>query len=318
MAERVLAKGDEDQAREILDPIIGTLERSGDQAVRSDAWLLLAELAERDRDIEGAVTRLRRSIELRRDRSERERAMRISLLINEQDQEGLHQELALLQDRNRMLALESERRRHADLGLIYGGSGAAIAALLAVVLLVQSARERKRFRALSERDALTGLFNHTRFFQLAEQAFERCQQTADPFTIVVADIDLFKKINDKHGHLIGDAVLRKTGEHLRATFGEKALIGRLGGEEFGIGLAGRHADDAVARIEHLRALIRNDCGDELPAYTLSFGVAERVREPDLDMLFARADQALYDAKENGRDRVVTVARLPLGTARYTT
>jgi diguanylate cyclase (GGDEF)-like protein len=316
LASKALEAGDRDAARGLLEPVIDRLDRPGDGAARAEAWQLLANLAELDGDTDRALQRLQRAVELRRDRSARERAMRIALLINEQDNESLDRELGLLDDRNRALALESERRRQSDLGLVYGGSGAAFAALLAVVLLVRSARERKRFRALSERDGLTGLFNHTRFFQLAEQAFQRCRQSGDPFTIVVADIDLFKTINDEHGHLAGDAVLRKTGEHLRETFGEEALLGRLGGEEFGIGLPGKQTEDAVARIEHLRALVRRDRAEDEPIYTLSFGVAERVREPELDALFARADQALYDAKDNGRDRVVTVARLALGAARF--
>lgn len=318
LASNALDEGNAALARRTLDPILDRLEHAGDGAARARAWQVLADLAEIDGATAVALDRLRRAVELRRDRSARERAMRIALLINEQDNDSLDRELALLEDRNRALALESERRRQADLGLLYGGIGATVAALLAIVLLVQSARERKRFRALSERDGLTGLYNHTRFFQLADPAFRRCQQSGDPFTIVIADIDLFKRINDEYGHLTGDAVLRKTGQHLRETFGESALIGRLGGEEFGIALPERQTDDAVARIEHLRALVRRDRSEEEPAYTLSFGVAERVRETALDTLFARADQALYDAKENGRDRVVTVARLALASTRFTT
>ncbi|NKI33686.1 diguanylate cyclase [Wenzhouxiangella sp. XN79A] len=318
LAERALIAGRPEAAKAVLDPIIDRLDAPGDRAARAAAWQVLAELAERDGNRRLALDRLQRAVALRRDRSRRERAMRIALLINEQDTEARAQELELLRDRNRALELESERRQQADLGLLYGGVGAVIAAALVIALLVQTARDRRRFQRMSERDGLTGLLNHTRFFQLAHQAFQRSQQLDRTFTIVITDIDLFKQINDQHGHLTGDAILRRTGACLREAFGEGALLGRLGGEEFGVALPNEGTDAAVARIEHLRALIRRDRPRDEPEFTLSFGVAERVREPDLDALYARADQALYDAKDSGRDRVVTVARLALGPARFTT
>ena len=294
------------------------LERPGDLDTRAEAWRLKAELAERSGDQYLALRAMRRAMELRRERSERQRAMRIALLINEQDTEARARELTLLRDRNRALELETERRQQTDLGMMYSSGGAAVAAALVVVLLIKTARDRKRFRRMSRHDGLTGLMNHTRFFELAHQAYLRCCQQERPFVIVVADIDLFKQINDGHGHLIGDAILRRTGDCLREVFGEDALIGRLGGEEFGIALPGDDTDAAVARIEHLRALINDTRASGEPDITLSFGVAERGRERGLDALYARADQALYDAKDAGRNRVVTVARLSLNPARFTT
>ena len=318
LAARALASDTPDAARGLLEPVAARLDAPGDRGIRAAAWRLLARLAEEDGDQALAFERMRQAVELRRDRSERERAMRIALLINEQDIEARAKELELLRDRNRVLQLESERRQQADLGLLYGGSGAAVAALLVIALLIQTARDRTRFQRMSERDGLTGLLNHTRFFQLANQAFLRSEQLERPFSIVVTDIDLFKQINDRYGHLAGDAILSRTGDCLREAFGQTALLGRLGGEEFGVALPDMDTDAAVARIEHLRAWIRRDRPSDEPELTLSFGVAERTREPDLDTLYARADQALYDAKDGGRDRVVTVARLGLGPARFTT
>lgn len=294
------------------------LERPGDLDVRAEAWRLKAELAERSGDQYQALRAMRQAMQLRRDRSERQRAMRIALLINEHDTEARARELTLLRDRNRALELETVRRQQSDLGLMYGSGGAIVAAVLVVVLLIKTASDRKRFRRMSQHDGLTGLMNHTRFFELAHQAYLRCCQQERPFVIVVADIDLFKQINDGHGHLIGDAILRRTGDCLREVFGESALLGRLGGEEFGIALPGEDTDAAVARIEHLRALINDTRASGEPDITLSFGVAERGREHGLDALYARADQALYDAKDAGRNRVVTVARLALNPARFTT
>ncbi len=317
-AEWALEAGDLDRLESLLAGIEAPLGRPGELDIRARAWQLRAELAERRGDRYAALDAFRRAMALRQERSERQRTMRIALLINEQDTAARSQELTLLRDRNRALELEHERRQQADLGLIYGGSGALVAAILVIVLLFKTGSDRKRFQRMSQRDGLTGLLNHTRFFQLAHQAYQRCRQQDRPFVIVVADIDLFKQINDEHGHLLGDAILERTGACMREAFGADALIGRLGGEEFGIALPGDDTDAAVARIEHLRAVINESRADGEPAITLSFGVAERGRERDLDALYARADQALYDAKDAGRNRVVTVARLVLDSARFTT
>lgn len=102
---------------------------------------------------------------------------------------------------------------------------------------------------------------------------------------------------------------------LRCRISATLCTGPFGGEEFGIALPGRTTEDAVARIEHRCALLRRDRSDQEPACSPGFGVAERVREATLDPVFARADQALCDAKDNGRDRVGTVARPALGSAR---
>lgn len=326
MAEWALADQARDRAltdadRAALDWLRATndeLERAGDLGVRARAWRLKAEQAELEGSQASALESMRRSMQLRRERSERQRAMRIALLINEHDTEARHRELTLLRDRNRALELENERREQADLGLMYGSGGAVVAAALVVMLLIKTASDRKRFQRMSHHDGLTGLMNHTRFFELAHQAYLRCCQQERPFVIVVADIDLFKQINDGHGHLVGDAILQRAGDCLREVFGESALLGRLGGEEFGIALPGDDTDSAVARIEHLRALINDTRASGEPDITLSFGVAERGRERGLDALYARADQALYDAKDAGRNRVVTVARLALNPARFTT
>lgn len=317
-AEWALEAGDLERLEQLLAQIGPQLDRPGELDIRARAWQLRAERAERRGDRYAALDAFRRAMTLRQERSERQRTMRIALLINEQDTAARSQELTLLRDRNRALELEHERRQQADLGLIYGGSGALVAAVLVIVLLFKTGSDRKRFQRMSQRDGLTGLLNHTRFFQLAHQAYQRCRQQERPFVIVVADIDLFKQINDEHGHLLGDAILQRTGACLRETFGDDALIGRLGGEEFGIALPGEDTDAAVARIEHLRAVINESRADGEPSITLSFGVAERGRERDLDALYARADQALYDAKDAGRNRVVTVARLVLDSARFTT
>lgn len=311
--------GDLQTAERALAPIDAMLRQLGDLGVRAEAFRVRAELAQLQGDESGALEWFRTAMVHRSEKSERQRAMRIALLINEHDTAAREKELALLREQNRALLLSREERKQSGLGVLYGSSGIVVATVLIAVLLMQTARDRKRYRSLSERDGLTGLLNHTRFFELANPAFQRSVQLGRPFTLVVADIDLFKQINDRHGHLVGDSILRRAGASLREAFGPEAILGRLGGEEFGVALPQEDTDAAVARIEHLRAIINHRPDDvEDPQITLSFGVAERGREKNLDLLYARADQALYDAKDAGRNRVVTVARLNLEPARFVT
>ncbi|MDT8409539.1 MAG: diguanylate cyclase [Wenzhouxiangellaceae bacterium] len=293
-------------------------DSSSKLSVRADAFQILTLLAERRDDIVEAVEALRRSITLRQEHINRQRSMRLTLLMADQDIYTAERELALLREQNRAIEWARESENQNDRAITYAGSGAVVAGLLLFALLFQTARDRRRFRTLSQRDGLTGLLNHTRFFELAQQSFQRSHLTSAPFTLIVADVDLFKQVNDQHGHLIGDHILRRIGARFQETFGPNAILGRLGGEEFGVALS-CDIDQAVARIEHLRAILnRRRSGEEEPSITMSFGVAERSREANLDTLYAQADQALYDAKDSGRNRVITVARLELSAGAFVT
>jgi len=313
MAEIMLDRGLAEEARTTLAPALAWLEDDGNAAVRAGIMDLRARLAAAAGDQAAVYEHTRQAIEFERQHAARVRQMRLSMLMSAHDDDARQAEVELLRSRNALAELDREASREQELALTYGGFGVVAAGVLLSGLLIRTARERRRLQRLSERDALTGLFNHTRFFELAQQAFQRARQNAVGFALIVADIDLFKQVNDEFGHLVGDSVLARVGARLRAAFGPDAIIGRLGGEEFGVALPDCDIDSAVARIEHLRATLnRQRIDDAEPAITMSFGVAELGREPTLDVLYAHADQALYDAKDAGRNRVITVARIDLG------
>ncbi|MFN2333812.1 MAG: diguanylate cyclase, partial [Wenzhouxiangellaceae bacterium] len=134
--------------------------------------------------------------------------MRLQLSMSDQDDQARHKQLELLRSQNQAIELSQENKRQGARATLYAGSSAVIAGVLLFTLLFQTARDRRRLRRMSRRDGLTGLLNHTRFFELALQNFQRAQQTGTSFTLIVADVDLFKQVNDSHGHLIGDEVLR--------------------------------------------------------------------------------------------------------------
>jgi diguanylate cyclase (GGDEF)-like protein len=168
--------------------------------------------------------------------------------------------------------------------------------------------EREKAYQRSIRDALTGLF--TRFYMqdvMGRQCALHDRDSAAVFAAVMIDIDYFKRINDTHGHGAGDQVLQAVAARLSGQSRTTDIAVRYGGEEFIVFLIGQGGHEASAAADRLRELIRGapiDIGTEAPlSITASFGVASRERGESLDALIRRADEALYRAKEGGRDRV---------------
>jgi diguanylate cyclase (GGDEF)-like protein len=171
-----------------------------------------------------------------------------------------------------------------------------------------------RHRADSTLDQLTGLLNRRalepRFAEIAEQA----ALTDQPVSVVLADLDHFKAINDDHGHGVGDAVLRDVAYAMRRSLRTFELLYRLGGEEFALLLPGAAEDDAARIAESLRVAIE-DLEVAGLRVTCSFGVATaRGERIELERLVAGADAALYAAKRGGRNRVERHADAPLALA----
>ena len=156
-------------------------------------------------------------------------------------------------------------------------------------------------------DELTGLNNLRAFKEQAETMFAYTQRYGLPLCALLVDIDHFKKINDTLGHAAGDQVLKTVVKRLKATLREADLIGRLGGEEFGILLAGTDLHNALQTAEKLRLAVE---ALEVPIngtrlhVTISVGVAQAGAScTDITSLLAQADAAMYYAKSNGRNRV---------------
>jgi len=184
-----------------------------------------------------------------------------------------------------------------------------IALLLAVIGSTARDREkadlsalRQRLEMLASTDDLTGCLNQRAFTEALSREIEDTADTGRPLSLLVIDIDHFKKINDHHGHVDGDSVLRKLGSLLQVMVGDNGVAGRPGGDEFAV--LRRHCclADGVALAERIRQAFSGDA-DPVRA-TLSIGVAS-VDSSSLDAaaFFRRADRALYAAKRQGRDRV---------------
>lgn len=196
--------------------------------------------------------------------------------------------------------------------LVHDGQGQP----LYFISQVQDITDRKRLEAeLREqaiRDPLTGLFNRRYLDETLQREFHRCQRNGKPLSAAMLDLDHFKRFNDVYGHEAGDSVLQATGELLRRSLRADDIACRYGGEELAVILPGSTPENAQARLDGLRQKVmemRLSCRESpLPAITVSIGVATvESDETDATTLLNRADAALYQAKAQGRNRVVCYA-----------
>jgi len=165
----------------------------------------------------------------------------------------------------------------------------------------------RRLAEASRTDPLTGLPNRRGFLEAADMELARIRRSWRPCTVVMADVDHFKRINDTFGHATGDAVLEGVAEALRQSLRGQDLVARWGGEEFIMLMPETDGPGAVLAVETVRrALLARDHGqgsERLPV-TASFGVMEHRPGLSLEATIAEADRALYRAKAEGRNRVV--------------
>jgi diguanylate cyclase (GGDEF)-like protein len=162
-------------------------------------------------------------------------------------------------------------------------------------------------RQQATHDGLTGLLNRNSILERLDQELARAARAAEPVSLLMVDLDRFKSINDAHGHLAGDAVLRETARLLQAASRTYDAIGRYGGEEFLVVLPGCGTADAERQAERLREAIASGSfpfeGGALQV-TASFGLTCTDTTPARHLVRI-ADEALYEAKAAGRNRVVT-------------
>ena len=168
----------------------------------------------------------------------------------------------------------------------------------------QHAIEEQRKKAMH--DSLTGLPNRESYQQRLDQEVQRFQRYGGKLSLMVCDVDLFKRINDTYGHLAGDKVLKIIAKSLQKNLRSSDFIARFGGEEFVALMPETSASEAVIVAEKLRTKIEEspfNFKKEPVQITVSFGISEIVEGESIDEVFNRADKALYKAKESGRNQV---------------
>jgi diguanylate cyclase (GGDEF)-like protein len=172
------------------------------------------------------------------------------------------------------------------------------------MILMRDIREIKRLERLSETDHLTGLFNRQKMEALIDAEIRRYRRSGERFSLILFDLDDFKKVNDELGHDTGDAVLVDVARVARSSLRSTDTLARWGGEEFLILCPGSAAEGALLLAERLRRAIRSGVsrGRGSGPMTASFGIATVADEDSLEFLVKRADSAMYESKRRGKDQ----------------
>ena len=173
--------------------------------------------------------------------------------------------------------------------------------------LRQARADREELERLANFDPLTGLYNRQAILGKLHELINHAKRYKEDFSLSMLDIDHFKKVNDRYGHLTGDEVLEKIASLIYRNMRDTDIVGRYGGEEFIIILPQADSSAAMVVAERIRNIIQNaemkDSAGNVFAITVSLGLSIWEQGEDAYSLISRADEALYNAKENGRNRV---------------
>lgn len=311
VAKALYALGDLAGALDYLEIMIPAALASGKMTDLQDGYLLQSKIAESKGDHKAALAYYRQHAETREKVTGEKRLIRLAGLQVEFDTAYKEQQINLLEQKNQLLELQERTDKQRRWFYLFGLLAITLICGLLLLLLRKTYKERFYFKNLSREDGLTGLYNHFRTYELAERAFDECRQQQKAFTVIVADVDSFKQINDTYGHAAGDEVLKYLAGLFRGVFVENGIVGRTAGEEFTVFLPGTTAEGARELIEQYRQQLA-----PVVAYTstinvsLCFGFSQAEAEQLLlGSIVREADEALYHAKSRGRDKIVEYREL---------
>jgi diguanylate cyclase (GGDEF)-like protein len=291
------------EAKQVLLDVLDRTRDGSRVLNRAEAHRMLAQISFQEQDYRQASEYLNAHLEAKEQVFDIERTRIIAFQEVQFDMHNQAQEIQLLREQARVSELQEgamqQQRRFQQILIIM----AAFILVLLLLLLIRTLRDRRHFRHMSAHDGLTGLLNHTHFIDTAKTELKQASSSA--VTLVLADIDHFKQFNDQHGHQAGDEVLRRTASRFRNVLAPYGAVGRVGGEEFAACLSGLDIDAVVRQVNEVRAALQ-ECrlSDIEQTVTMSFGLAQLQPSESFEELRERADAALYQAKHEGRDRMV--------------
>jgi len=164
-------------------------------------------------------------------------------------------------------------------------------------------KRENELKYISETDSLTGCYNRRATINLIEKEIEQSKEFDLNFSLIMFDLDKFKKVNDTFGHLFGDTVLKDVSKVILNNIKTTDIFGRYGGEEFLILLPNTDLDEGIIIAERLRQTIEKMTWKYDTVITVSMGVIKKLPNDTLDLVLGRVDNLLYKAKKNGRNRV---------------
>lgn len=272
-------------------------------AILYEAW---AESYQRAGNGDLALEKYQKFMNLQKDLDRQRSNQQTQVLRFEYDSEKTEIENERLQKEQKLkdeqLASLQEARKWQVLAIILGS-------VLTVVLIAFSLRQvanSRKFKLLAHTDSLTGLANRRQIERALKRAMDEANETRKPLSVLMYDIDHFKVINDRHGHSVGDVVLTNLSNFSKELLRDNDVLGRTGGEEFLAILPNANLDQAIQVAKRLQREVDlkqyTDIESDLNA-TISVGVTEFKQGETMDEFLRRVDEALYQAKENGRNRV---------------
>ncbi len=217
----------------------------------------------------------------------------------------------VLSQENALQQLQLSNKKTLNRQLVMSTAFATIICALLGIIVFRNKVHKRNLIKLATRDELTGLYNRRHALTLLEQQISLAKRYGTNLCIAMLDLDFFKEINDSYGHVAGDKVLREFANLGKRNLRESDVIGRIGGEEFLLILSHTTSKDAFNVLDSLRkkmSEISKKAGIPETKVTLSVGIAQFEKNDSLEDFILLADNALYQAKNNGRDRVVVGER----------
>jgi len=307
LAELSLEQGDTSAAEQHAEAAVAQAAHVMSSEPLAVAYRSLYEIAERRGDIATALSRYRGYAEADKAWLTEVKARELAYQIVHQETSQKNQQIALLNKQNELLQLQQQVQKQ-------NAQNTRLLVLLLLLLLAsigywayKTKRVQMSLRRMAETDALTGICNRHYFTQQSELALTQYARAGEDVALIMFDLDHFKSINDRFGHVTGDWVLRCISDACKHFCRRIDHLGRIGGEEFAILLAGCDLRQATRIAEDCRVRIASI--DTQPSgykfvVTASFGVtATSLSGYDLTKLLSHADQVLYRAKREGRNRV---------------
>jgi diguanylate cyclase (GGDEF)-like protein len=288
-------------AREELLKVQQLAIRLRDSRIENEALLLLARLHEKTGDTPAAVAAYKQHIAALNTYINEYKQRSVAYHLAQADFMESENKLALLQSQNELLQLESKLQKDEKLRTLL--ISIALLVLLLLVIYVLNSK-RAALNRLATTDFLTRLFNR-RYFNEAVSKHIANRRQQDEYSLIMFDIDLFKQINDQYGHAAGDKVLSAIARCCQAQIRQQDILARIGGEEFALFLPGCALADAKAIAEQCRQSLEQlniEVDEQIIQVTASFGVATS-HSADFNHLLKQADDALYQAKTGGRNRI---------------
>ncbi|GAA5217907.1 GGDEF domain-containing protein [Corallincola platygyrae] len=307
LAKVLSLMGNDNGAEQLLQQMLPEAQRYEMLVEYADALLLAAELEEKKGNHAAVAKYYKEHRMVSRRIMDDSKAQRLAFLQTQFETNEKNQQLAMLEKEQQLAQLrqEANTRRMWILGGVLAVSIGICFALFFMMTRYKS--HSHQFRYLASVDGLTEIYNRRHAMEIAEQLFASHQQRGAPFSVIMADIDWFKQVNDNYGHAAGDRILKEVANQLRASIRQNDILARTGGEEFTLFLPGASKQQAQAVVDRCRlSMVPVHEQGKMLSVTLSYGVAVTEKADEsltVELLMDRADKALYAAKRAGRDRV---------------